>query len=256
MILHYHDTPIYYTVQGEGKPLLLLHGFLESSTIWEKYTSHFSKNNQVICVDLPGFGQSGTISEIHSMELMAYVVLKLLNSLNIETVTCIGHSMGGYVALALAEISPNSIKNLILLNSTTYKDNDLKKENRDRAIKFMKSQKKAIISMSISNLFTETEQEKFKAEIKQLKEEAYQFSTIGIIAAIKGMRDRKDRTKVLKQFEKQKRLICGSEDTILPYEDSKNITETTHSQLAKVKSGHMSWLTNYDDLVKILTFYL
>ncbi|UJH89983.1 alpha/beta fold hydrolase [Antarcticibacterium sp. 1MA-6-2] len=84
MLLEFKNTQIFFTSKGAGKPLVLLHGFLESSSIWEPYIEDLSQVRQVICIDLPGHGHSGTIGSIHSMELMADVVKAVLEHLKIS----------------------------------------------------------------------------------------------------------------------------------------------------------------------------
>jgi pimeloyl-ACP methyl ester carboxylesterase len=114
--------------------MLLLHGFLESSTIWSTIVPELSKYNTLVILDLPGHGKSGCIAETHSMELMAEVVHSLLKFLKIKSVSFVGHSMGGYVALAFAEKYEHNIERLVLLNSTTNEDSTERKRNRERSL--------------------------------------------------------------------------------------------------------------------------
>src|SRR5690606_8851022 len=107
MIIKFKETPVFFTDTGKGQTIVLLHGFLENSTMWHNLVSLLSKNNRVVCIDLLGHGQTGCLSYVHTMELMAEAVEAVLNHLNIETPIFIGHSMGGYVALAFAEKNSN-----------------------------------------------------------------------------------------------------------------------------------------------------
>ena len=254
MILQFKNTPIYYTVTGTGKPLVLLHGLMESSTMWRDTIAHFKGAHQIITIDLPGFGQSGTISEIHSMELMASVVAEILRTENIESASFIGHSMGGYVALAFAENFPEMIDALVLLHSTTTADSIERKENRNRAAQILYRNKDAYVSMAISNLFTEKARAQFPEEIKKAKEEALSFSAAGIAAAHLGMRDRKDRALVLANFGNKKLIIAGVDDHILPLSEVQDVSETTKTPLISINSGHMSWIENKEQMLKFMHF--
>ncbi|MBK5214676.1 MAG: alpha/beta hydrolase [Flavobacteriaceae bacterium] len=254
MTYHHKNNPINYETFGNGPAIVLLHGFLESSTMWKPLLPLLSKNNTVIKIDFPGHGKSGVIAEIHSMELMAEVVDELLQHLRISSATFIGHSMGGYVVLAYAEIFPNKIEKLILLNSTSAADSEERKENRDRALKVIDQNPNAYISMAIGNLFAESSREKFAAEIEILKEEAYLFPVEGIKAAIKGMRDRKDRTEVLKNFNKGKYIILAEEDPILPILEAKKLAEQCGCSVKIIEGGHMSLTENCDSVTKYLLF--
>ncbi len=254
MILLHNNTSIFYETFGKGPAIVLLHGFLESSTMWKPLLPQLSKNNTIITIDFPGHGKSGVISEIHSMELMAEVVDQLLQHLQISSATFIGHSMGGYVTLAYAEIYPHKIEKIILLNSTSAADSEERKENRNRSLKAIDQNPNAYISMAIGNLFAESSRDKFAAEIEILKNEAYSFPVEGIKATIKGMRDRKDRTEVLKNFNNGKYMILAKEDPILPVLEAKKLAEQCGCSVKIIEGGHMSLTENWDRVTKHLLF--
>jgi pimeloyl-ACP methyl ester carboxylesterase len=212
------------------------------------------KKNQVIIIDLPSHGKSECIAEIQTMELMADVVNTILEENNIEKANFIGHSMGGYISLAFIEKYPSKIETLVLLNSSSEADSEERKINRNRAIEVIKTHKEAFINMGISALFKEEKQEEFQHLIEKFSTEAFQFPAEGIVASIKGMRDRKDRTSVLKNFKGEKYMISGIEDPIIPISNSEKIASITNTKLYKVQSGHMSVNENIDEIVKIMYF--
>lgn len=86
------------------------------------------KKNRIICIDLLGHGHTGCLGYVHSMELMAETVEAVLKHLKITRSTFIGHSMGGYVALAFAEKNPDALRGLCLMNSTASPDTLEKKK--------------------------------------------------------------------------------------------------------------------------------
>jgi len=254
MIYHFNEVPIFYEVTGEGPHMLLLHGFLESSTIWSTIVPELSGDNTMVTLDLPGHGKSGCIAETHSMELMAEVIYSLLKYLKIKSVSFVGHSMGGYVALAFAEKYEHKIGSLVLLNSTTKTDSAVRKRNRERALNIISVNKRAFINMTIAHLFVESSRERYVSEFAGLTKEAFTFPTEGIMAVIRGMKERKDRARILENFRRDKYVICGEEDPVVPITVSKEIALTTHSKLIILQGGHMSWLENKDEIVKILHF--
>ncbi len=254
MIFHYKNIPIHYKTFGKGSAVVLLHGFLESSNMWKPLIPQLSKNNTVITIDFPGHGKSDIISEIHTMELMAEVVDEILKHLQIPSATFIGHSMGGYVVLAYAEMFTEKVEKLILLNSTPVADSEERKENRNRALKVIDQNPRAYINMAIGNLFAETSREKYSSEIEALKTEAYSFPVEGIKGAIKGMRDRKDRTEVLRSFNKAKHMILAEEDPVLPLLEAKLVAEKCNVSLKIIEGGHISMIENKDFVVKYLHF--
>jgi len=235
---------------GEGPPLVLLHGFLERSTIWFRLIPEWSKQRKVIAIDLPGHGKSGCLAETHTMELMAEVVVSLLKDISIESASFVGHSMGGYVLLAIAERYHALVDQLYLLNSTTRADSPERLENRTRALQVISENKKLFIQTAINTLFTQQAREQFPSEIATLKEQAFTFSVAGIAAMIRGMMERKDRTTVLRQFRRKKHIICGDADPIVPFSESKMIAYETNSELKILNGGHMSWLENSYEMLK------
>lgn len=224
--------------------MVLLHGFLESSKMWNPLLSELSNNRQVITIDLPGLGESGVIAETHSMELMAEVVDTVLEHLKISTATFIGHSMGGYVTIAYAEMFPDKVEKMVLLNSTPIADSEERKETRDRALKIIDSSARSYISMAIVNWAGETSREKFSKEIELSKNLAYTFPIEGIKAALMGMRNRKDRTEVIKAFPREKYMFLAEDDPIIPIQDSLKLAKECGVKIKVVQGGHLSIIEN------------
>ena len=105
---HFKNTKISYTEQGKGNAVILLHGFLENSTMWKYLVPVLTQKNRVICIDLLGHGQTDCLGYIHSMEDMADAVHHVISELKIRKAILVGHSMGGYVALAFAALYPET----------------------------------------------------------------------------------------------------------------------------------------------------
>ena len=108
--IKFQKKNIFYTDEGTGKVVVLLHGFTESQKIWKNFAKKLSAKYRVITIDLPGHGKSESPGAVHSMELMANVVFAVLKKLKAGKCMMIGHSMGGYVTLAFAEKYPKKLK--------------------------------------------------------------------------------------------------------------------------------------------------
>jgi pimeloyl-ACP methyl ester carboxylesterase len=214
--LLYKKAKIAYSDQGSGNIIVLLHGFLESSVIWEDFTIDLSKQYRVITIDLPGHGQSESMGYIHRMELMAECVNAVIAHLIVSNFLLIGHSMGGYVSLAIAEKCPLHLKGLILFHSSAMADDKQKKESRLRAIEAAKQNTLLYINATIPNLFKTENLEKFKPQVEKIKSIARSTSQQGVIAALDGMRRRKNRRKVLKSFAHPVLFISGRFDNAVP----------------------------------------
>jgi pimeloyl-ACP methyl ester carboxylesterase len=253
---NYKNTKISYTDQGKGNAVILLHGFLENSTMWNYLAPVLAKKNRVICIDLLGHGQTDCLGYIHSMEDMADAVHHVISELKIRKAVFIGHSMGGYVALAVAELYPEFMKGLVLLNSTSRADSEERIANRTRAIKAVKQNYVAAVRMSISNLFSEENRTKLSEQIEWVREKALQTPLQGIIAAQEGMKLRKDREVILHFATYPILLILGKKDPVLNYEENVEQIEGTNVKLISFNDGHMSHLENQAELEKVMVGFL
>lgn len=252
MYTNFKHSNTYYTRSGQGSAVVLLHGFLESSTMWHFIIPQLSEKHTVINIDLLGHGNSESVGYIHTIEEMRDQVKAVLDAENINSATFIGHSMGGYVVLAFAEKYNDRVEKLVLLNSSSVADSKERKENRDRAIALVKKNKDTFLSMTLSNLFAEKNREKLAKEIQELKKEAFKMTAQGIIASIEGMKIRKNRTPVLQKFSKPKYIITAIEDPIIPIDDVQKLAEKTGSTLHKIQGGHMSTIETPEELAEII----
>lgn len=252
----YKNTKIAYSEAGKGATVVLLHGFLENSTMWNSHVEVLAKRNRVVCIDLLGHGQTDCLGYVHSMEDQADMVHHVLHELKIRKVVLIGHSMGGYVALTFAELYPEMMKGLILLNSTSRADSDERKINRDRAVKAVKQNYTAFIRMSIANLFSEENRERLTDEIEWVRNEALKTPLQGIVAALEGMKIRKDREVILHFATYPMLLILGKKDPVLNYEENISQIENTKVELVTFDDGHMSHIENREELSEVLVGFL
>lgn len=251
----YKGIEVYYDDEGHGKVVVLLHGFLENRTMWKDLTSNISKTNRVIAIDLLGHGQTTSLGYIHTMEQMAEFVDAVLNHLKIDQCILVGHSMGGYVALAFAELFPEKVLGLCLMNSSASPDSVETKTNRDRAIAAVKKDPGKFVSLSITNLFAPDNRKKLISEIKEVTTEALKTPLQGIIAALEGMKIRKDRKFILQQKSYKKMMIMGRMDPVLDYKSLKAQIEETDVKVVEFTGGHMSHIENNEELTyKIMHF--
>jgi len=254
--LTFKNTKISYTDSGKGPVVVLLHGFLENNHMWNEVIPIISKNKRVLALDLLGHGQSGCLGYIHTMEIMAEAVFAVLKSLRIRKITLIGHSMGGYVSLALAEKNPEMIRGLCLLNATAASDDTSRKKLRERANKMAQINLTNIVRMSFINLFSERSKEIFNPEIQLALSEALQTSLQGYSASQEGMRIRPNRLSVLKNNHFKKLFILGKKDPVLPVNKGIKEAEETQSETVVLSGGHMSHIENSDELTRILNTFI
>lgn len=256
MILEYKNSNIYYSITGDGEPVVLLHGFLENVAMWHTLIPELSKNHQIICIDLLGHGNTDCLGYVHTMETMADAVRAVLNSLNIEKATFVGHSMGGYVALALAEKQPELFSGLCLMNSTFEADDDDRKILRARANKMATSNFESLVRMSFANLFAPESKNKFQTELNDALQLALKTPVQGYIAAQEGMTIRTDKFKVFNRLKCKKLIIIGEKDSVI---NGKNIIQKiaeTDIDYVQFSEGHMSHIENKTELQSALLAFI
>ena len=252
----FKNANISYSDTGKGTAIVLLHGFLENKGMWDFFVPELAKKNRVITIDLLGHGETECLSYVHTMEDNADAVHAVLSELRIRKAIFAGHSMGGYVALAFAELYPNTLKGLVLVNSTAKADSEERKKNRDRAIKAVKQSFVNFISLSIANLFSENNRERLAEVIEKVKTEALQTPLQGIVASLEGMKIRQDREALLHLTSYPKLLILGIKDPVLNYEETKEQIDKTAAKLVTFPDGHMSHIENQDQLlIELLAFF-
>ena len=248
----YKNTKISYSDTGKGNAVVLLHGFFYIQTMWQDLIPELRHKNRIITIDLLGHGQTECLGYVHSMEDNAEIVQAVLSKLRIRKAIFVGHSMGGYVALAFAENYPEKVRALVLLNSTSKADSEEKKANRNRAIKAVKKDYTTFIRLSIANLFSPDNRDRLIDEIENIKLEALKTPLQGIVASLEGMKIRKDREVLLHLTPYPKMLVLGVKDPVLNYETALEQLEETAVKLITFADGHMSHIENREELKKVL----
>jgi pimeloyl-ACP methyl ester carboxylesterase len=252
--VRFKDITIHYSEAGEGSAVVLLHGFLEGSWMWQPFLPVLLKRHRVVCIDLPGHGKSDCIGYVHTMDEMAEAVFAVLKELKLRRVQMIGHSMGGYVALAFAERWPDVVKGLVLYQTTARADDDAKKRDRDRVIELVKHNHRSFVRSSIPMLFRPINRKRMKAGVDWVRSHALETPVQGIIAALAGMRDRPNREILLKFPPYPVHIIAGDKDPRIPYDESKALARISeHVYLHTIKgSGHMSYIEAPEETLAII----
>lgn len=230
--------------QGD-RCVVLLHGYLESLLVWEEFVPLLYKNVRVITLDLPGHGISEVKGETHTMEFLADTVADGLRALGIERCTVVGHSMGGYAALALLERYPEMLDGIVLLSSTPNADTPEKAENRRREIALVRAGKKeALARVAPEAGFAPDNRRRMKDAIEDLTEQVVITEDEGVIALLNGMIARKDRNELLRNSPVPQLFIFGRHDGYIPAEAAEALASAhPQAQVAWLEnSGHMGFL--------------
>lgn len=246
----YKDFRVRYRDTGKGEPLVLIHGFCESMEIWDEFVTELSHNFRVITPDLLGHGSTGDPQKnigydnyVNSMEMQAECVNEVLKACNVESCTMVGHSMGGYTALAFAELFPEKVNGLCLFHSSAMADTEEKKADRDRAIEVIKKDKDAFVEGMIPRMFANSNLEKLNNDVEKILTIAKNISEEGLTAALAGMRDRKDRQHILDSIDCPVLFIIGKDDLLIPFDKMPvQILRPKHSEVLMLSGvGHVGF---------------
>lgn len=244
---------IHFFEKGKGQPLVLIHGFCESGRMWSGFAETLSEKFRVICPDLPGFGDSPLAGDQISLEEVVVVLEEWMESQRIHRPILIGHSLGGYVAIALLELLGSRIKAIGLFHSTAFADDMDKKEMRNRTIAFLqKNGVDKFVTSFVTPLFPESKRNQLAPEIDTAIEDAKRSSLNGLIAYSGAMRDRKDRLEVLKSFSGPKLLIAGTEDGAVKIESSRAQKEAFSHYVELEGVGHMGMVEEKEKTLEVV----
>jgi pimeloyl-ACP methyl ester carboxylesterase len=201
------------TDTGSGAPILLIHGFPFHQQIWEDYVGRLSDSFRVLTVDLPGFGKSPALLSPFNLGQVADTLFSFISSKNLNALSILGHSLGGYVALDMVEKRPELFSSLVLFHSTAYADSDEKKESRTKVVDFVrKNGALPFTSGFIPPLFADPTHPAIK-KVTQIASQATAEAVIGYTLA---MRERKDQIKTLENFKNPTLFLAGESDPGIP----------------------------------------
>ncbi len=250
-----------YKIKGNGYPVVFLHGFLESLTMWD-YIQIEKFPFKSVLIDLPGHGESVNEDDREpSIYFMAEKVLKLLSNLKIHTFSIVGHSMGGYVALEVKNKSVNHPQNgsncqkVILLNSNFWVDSDVKKNDRLRIAEIVFKNKELFLHTAIPNLFNLPSI--YQEEIDVLLKEALLMNEHAIAYASLAMRNRENLSSLVANFESDFLIIQGDEDSIVPKDImEKMISNLTIEYLLVKNTGHMAHIQSSNSVKTAISNFI
>jgi len=244
---------LHFFEKGQGHPLLLLHGFCESGEMWHYLADSLSTQYRVICPDLPGFGNSELTHPIQSLEEVAEQLEGWMQAKQIQNPIVMGHSLGGYVALALLERMGNRIKAIGLLHSTAFGDDLEKKEMRNRTLTFLKKHGAAkFVTSFVPQLFPDHRRIELAEAMAQAIEDGKRSSLEGLLAYTVAMRDRKDRLAVLQQFAGPKLLLAGTLDGSVKIESSRAQQEVFTHYVELEGVGHLGMVEEKEKTLAVV----
>ena len=250
---------VFTKVEGNGSPLLLLHSYWGSHVLFDHLATFLSVKMKVIRIDLPGHGKSGIPPSDYTFEKFAVVLNKLLIKLDVrDQVSIIGHSMGGYLAMAFATTYPEKIASLVLMHSPAKAADNQSIKLRERESRLLRKGKKdLLLQVTIPSNFA-AENLDFMANAMSLLFQTSNLVTIeGALMSIHAINHRSDSSSILQNAKYPILILIGKCDNV--YRADQQLSELINIPNADVlilnHSGHLGFLEE-EDLVddKLGTF--
>ena len=259
-VIELNGYRIFTKVEGEGRPLLLLHSYWGSHILFDQFASLLSVKMKVIRIDLPGHGKSGIPPLDYTFEKFAATLNELLKRIDVcEKFSIIGHSMGGYIALAFAAKYPERISSLVLMNSP-IKAADIKSAKlREREGRLLqKGKRELLLQVTIPSNFATENLDSMGNALAMLYSASDQVTVEGALRSIYAINHRGNSLADLKNAQYPILIVIGKYDNV--YKADEQLNDANQISTAEVlmldHSGHLGFLEEKDLVVKKLGAFL
>ena len=253
------DYDISYRKKGSGKPVVFVHGFGEDGRIWDLIVEDLQNQFTCLVPDIPGSGESIMKRGAWTMDNFAEALKLILDKEKMPSATMIGHSMGGYIALAFAERYSDRLNGFGLFHSSAFADNEEKKSTRKRGIQFIEEHgANKFLEQSTPNLFSDIFKTQHPEIVKELVDKYTNFQDGALVHYYQAMMQRPDRTEVLKNSPKPVLFILGEHDTAIPLADGLQQSHMPRLSYIHIlsNSGHMGMIEETHKCREILQKFL
>lgn len=216
--IHVNGIRLAYERRGTGIPLVLLHGYPLDHQIWDDVVLLLADTFELIIPDLRGFGGSSTVDSFSAMEDYAADIAALLDQLEIQKAAIVGHSMGGYVALAFARLYPERVTGLGLVSSQVLADPPDRKEGRYKsAAEVADKGIGGVVAAMMPKFTADTRLQEIAKQVMERQQPA------GYIGALKAMAERVDSTPLLSSIKFPVVLVHGDADALIPIDRAREV---------------------------------
>lgn len=218
---------------------LLIHGYPFDHTLWDHVAGLLRNEYQVLTPDLRGFGGPPVEETEPSLDQMADDMVRVMDEAEVGRAIVGGMSMGGYVALAMAERYRDRIAGLALISSQTKADTEEARSNRRRMMERIRAEGPDIAAKTaIPKLFAASNSEKPEL-IRFPMKGAAKGGNEGLCWALEAMARRPDRTAVAQALTVPILIIHGAEDQFVPIDTARSIAQELNAELEEIPhAGH------------------
>jgi pimeloyl-[acyl-carrier protein] methyl ester esterase len=252
-------TKIHQQTFGEGKPIVLVHGWAMHSGIWRDFAQQLAQNYQVTCIDLPGHGRSEKIDSF----TLEQISEALVNAISDESSCWLGWSLGATVVLDIAKRYPERVNSLVLLAGNPsftqtaqwpgmnvgLLDAFAGKLNEDCQATLIR-----FLSLQVNNL------PDYKTSLRTLKSVVLECDVPDNETLQGGLNILKhaDLRPVLSDASVPVSVILGTRDTLVPVSAGQNMQELTPDITLNIidKAGHVPFLSHPQEVLAIVSRFM
>ena len=236
MKVQVNSINLFYEEYGQGVPIILLHGFPLNHLIWNDVVPYLIGQARVITPDLRGHGQSDAPEGVYTMAMLAEDITGLMDALGLARAIVVGHSMGGYAALALALKAPSRVAGIGLVATQAAADTPERKAGRYASVEDVRQWGLRNLAESMSANLTS------RGDLQPLvRQMILSTRPEGVIGSLKGMAERPDVTGQLGRIHGPAVVVAGDADKLVPLEKSQTMARgLPDSRLVVISSaGHL-----------------
>lgn len=239
-----NDISIAFLDQGQGVPVVLVHGFPFDHTMWNAQIKTLSGTHRVIAPDLRGFGRSSVTPGRVTMRQFADDLAALLDALDVtEPIVLVGSSMGGYVALAFQRWHGQRLRALVLCDTRALSDTpEMATARWATADQVVRDGPAMLIDTMLPKLFSEKTVTNRPAVVDAVRSVMAGTDREAIAAAARGMAERPDMSETLREIDCPTLVLVGEHDTISPPAEMRDLAcDIPGAAFVEIPgSGHMT----------------
>jgi pimeloyl-ACP methyl ester carboxylesterase len=254
------DYKIYTRIEGKGLPVLLLHSLWGDSTLFDRIAKQLSPRFKIIRIDFPGHGNSASPINNFTFKEFAIVLNDVLEKLGIAgKIAFIGHSMGGFAALAFAKEFGGKTAALVLMHSLINSSDNKSTILRERQVKLInQNRKELLLQVTHPSNFAPGNVERFPDEFDQLTQTANRVTKEGALAGIHAINSRENSLHFMKVSNIPTLIVVGKQDQVYnPENQLSEYSNLAHAELLTLlNSGHLGFIEEEDIFVTRIKDFL
>lgn len=247
-----NGTQIAYERRGKGAPLVLIHGYPLDHTTWDPVATLLENDFELILPDLRGLGLSDPVQSVYTVADLASDITGLMDHLKIREAFLAGHSMGGYVALAIARAGHMPVRGLAMVSSQVLADPpDRKKARYQSAAEVAEKGVGVVAEAMTAKLSAQAEvQEAVRIVIERQKR-------AGVIGSLKAMAERPDSSAIFSEFKFPVVIVHGDADALIPVDRGREMKTARPSAhyLEMPGRGHMAMMEDSQAVAQALRYF-